>query len=291
MSRFLEAAYLVLKDQPTALSADDIAKLALERGLLRTTGRTPAASMKARLSTEILTRQSQSRFIRTDSGLFGLRERGSPEFIAPRFRPSPFDEDVVVFPAERLRTHVPRIGLNPGQFDGRRLLADCSKMRRRNAEENKGVIQLVSAFVVRYGRRFLTFQRTKRLPEGRLHGYYSMHFGGHLNPSDVGNFVSLFDPFDPEQTSDFMLRELQEELVLEYTPQLKRRGLIYDDSREVSSQHLAIVYDVELQSPSYAIGERGFLINDKLEDLSSMKARFEDFENWSQLLISAEMDP
>jgi predicted NUDIX family phosphoesterase len=157
-------------------------------------------------------------------------------------------------------------------------------MRRRDAEDDPGVIQLVSVFVLRYEGKFLTYKGTKRLPESRLHGYYSLAFGGHLNPDDI---PPLMDMFSPEQSFPWLERELREEVRLDpaVISRINYRGLLYDDSRPVSKQHLGIVYEITTNSSKFEIGERGFLIDAKYESVDSIRARLDEFENWSLLLL------
>lgn len=287
MGKFLHAAYGILSRERRPMSPEDITRLALSKGLLSSVGLTPAFSMKARLSTEIVRRGARSQFMRTDAGLFGLREWDLPEYAAPRLKRSLFDEDIAVFPAERLWDHIAEVGLSKKQLDGRTLLRDCRAMRRALAEEDPSVIQLVSVFVVKHGERYLTFKRTKRLPESRLHGYYSMHFGGHLNPSDLNEFDVLFDPFDPRQANAFLERELREELRLPEVPHLAYGGLLYDDTRDVSRQHLGIVFSLALPTADFEIGERGFLMGARFETRDEILSRADEFENWSHRLLSA----
>jgi predicted NUDIX family phosphoesterase len=70
--------------------------------------------------------------------------------------------------------------------------------------------------------------------------------------------------------------------------EISYRGLLYDDSRDVSRQHLGLVYDVRLASALYTIGERGFLMDSKFETVDEICARIDDFENWSALLAREE---
>lgn len=289
MGQFLRAAYNILKAEGRPLTAREIAALALERGELKSQGKTPFQTMKSKLSTDILGKGDSSPFLRTSEGQFGLREWGSSEYVAHRYQKALFDEDIVVFPASSLPRYLPSPGLFTGTFDRDHLIAECEPMRRRLAEETFSVIQLVSVFVVRYQDRFLTYKRTKRLPESRLHGYYSFAFGGHLNPDDLKPLLNIFDP---ELASPLLLRELGEELKINGTRSidLKYRGLLYDDSREVSKQHLGIVYDVFLPEENFEIGERGFLIDPKYETLSQILSRKSEFENWSVLLMNDELD-
>ena len=87
-----------------------------------------------------------------------------------------------------------------------------------------------------------------------------------------------------------LLRELGEELKIDAANHLdlQYRGLLYDDSREVSKQHLGITYDVILPRKEYEIGERGFLMDPKYETLPQILSRKSEFENWSVLLMNEE---
>jgi len=291
MGRFLDSAYRVLRKEGKPLSAREIAGIAVKDRLLPTTGLTPWQTMKAKLSVDILRKGSRSLFMRSDKGKFALREWSEQykEHITDRYQKAPFDEDIVVFPATSLIRYIPRKGIYKGQFDQQSLLAECYPMRRRDAEADLSVIQLVSVFLVRFGNRWLTYKRTKRLPESRLHGYYSVSFGGHLNPDDV---LHLFNIFDADQAHAWLVRELHEELRLEKgdLTEIRYRGLLYDDSQEVSKQHLGLVYDVVLRSAEYKIGERGFLMDAKFETLDEIDSRIDEFENWSVLLVREEQD-
>jgi len=286
VGQFIKAAFEVLKREMHPLTAREITDIAMREGRLRSSGKTPWQTMKSKLSTEILSHGAESPFMRAEEGKFSLREwKGRyPEHIAPRFQKALFDEDIVVFPSASLRRYVPHVGLCTNEFDRDALLRECRPMRRREAEEDTTVIQLVSVFVVQFQNRFLTYKRTKRLPESRLHGYYSLAFGGHLNPDDLRPLLNIFDP---DLAAPLLLRELGEELRLDprAAPSMEYRGLLYDDSRDVSKQHLGITYDVFLDSSQFEIGERGFLMDAKFETLQQVVSRQEEFENWSWILI------
>ena len=160
-------------------------------------------------------------------------------------------------------------------------------MRRRDAEIDYDVIQLVSVFFIRYDGKILTHRRSKRLPEARLHHAFSAFLGGHLNPQDV---MPLFRFSDPDQALYYIDRELHEELRLAHPPKtMSFRGLLYDPRTDVSTQHLGVVFDVELFSDEFVVGERGFLTDLKLESVPHARDRISEFENWSQLLIDEEI--
>ena len=65
---------------------------------------------------------------------------------------------------------------------------------------------------------------------------------------------------------------------------MKFEGLLYDDSRPVSRQHIGLVYSIEVDSDEFEIGERGFLTDAKFESTDQIQERIDDFENWSQLI-------
>jgi len=237
---------------------------------------------------DILQSGEKSAFMRSDRGLFALRawQPDFAEYKAERFKASLFDEDIVVFPAEALRSIAPKDGLTPLVPNSEQFYGLLRPMRRRGAEEDYSVVQLVSVFVVRHLGAVLTYKRTKRLPENRLHGFYSIAFGGHLNPDDVSPMFSILEA---DLGNPWLLRELREEVILDpgQLSSLVFRGVLYDSSRPVSRQHLGIVYEVNVSSRDFQIGERGFLVDAKYEATDEIRARIVDFENWSEMLLDS----
>jgi predicted NUDIX family phosphoesterase len=290
MGIFLKAAYEVLSAAQEPLSAPEITARAMDGSLLRSVGLTPWQTMKSKLSTDILKLGERSVFMRAEKGRFALREwqKIYPEHIADRYQKALIEEDILVFPASSLGRYIPGVGLFAGDLDRDALLAECRPMRRLDAEEDFSVIQLVSVFIIRHRDRYLTYKRTKRLPESRLHGEYSIGFGGHLNPDDLAPLLNILDP---ELGLPLIERELREEIRVDSlgSTAISYRGLLYDDSREVSKQHLGVTYQVLAESEFFQIGERGFLIDAKYETLEQMMRRRDAFENWSVLLMEEEV--
>jgi predicted NUDIX family phosphoesterase len=290
MGHFLDVAYRVLTEEGRPHTAEDIVSIGLDRGWLHSSGKTPWQTMKSKLSTDILRRKRRSRFMRTEPGIFGLREwkPSYREYHATRFEKALLDEQIVVFPAASLEKYVGGSGLHTVPLqNSAELISECHPMQRRHAERDYRFVQLVSVYLLRYGDEYLTYKRSRRLPEARLHGSYSMVFGGHLNPDDV---LPLLDIFRPQVGAQLLVRELAEEVILpgEPPPPMIYKGLLYDDSQAISSQHLGIVYDVVLGSKDYEIGERGFLIDAKFETLDEIEARITEFENWSVMIAKHE---
>ncbi|KAL4526428.1 hypothetical protein Ndes2526A_g00878 [Nannochloris sp. 'desiccata'] len=93
---FKQAAVEILRSECRLMPTGEIAKLALRRGLVRCTGKTPEATMASALYTDIKRKEGHSLFVRPREGLFGLREW--------------IDEGVIqITPAQQphLNTHVP----------------------------------------------------------------------------------------------------------------------------------------------------------------------------------------
>jgi restriction system protein len=283
---FLDAAERVLSDAQKPLHPREIVARALREGLVESSGQTPDQTMKAKLSTDILSKNTSSRFMRTDKNRFGLRTwiPRYKEFVADRFKKALLDEEIVVFPRALLDRFVPGPGLHQLSAEqSQELLVSLQPMQRREAEEDMSVIQLVSAFLVRDGDRVATYKRTRRLPEARLHGCFSLLFGGHLNPDDV---PPLFSIFDPDVGSLFIQRELREELRFGHPPPMTLRGVLYDTRREVSLQHLGVLYEVLVPpDEEVEVGERGFLQQLAFETPYEIEDRIADFENWSELIL------
>jgi len=248
-----------------------------------TSGLTPHQTMKSKISTDILKKKQKSLFKRTGAGKFGLKEWiDEKEYTAQRHVKAVFDEDILVFDKIHLQQLIDKEGFTPSSCTVNDVIKKLSPIifttRRRLAETNESLIQLISVFIVRYEGLVLTHKRTKRLPESRLHDYYSLIFGGHLTKED---FMPLLGDID-------IKREMSEELKLKLTPEIRYRGLIYDSSKDVSKIHLGLVFDVNLKSDEYEIGERGYLTDPKFETIDDIRSHISDFENWSQILVETE---
>src|SRR6266478_3840963 len=95
---YLRVAEIVLANALSPLKAREIVDRGFERGLFGDHGlsRTPEKSMQARLSTDILNRAEQSKFVRTERGRFTLRSRvvGSPRYEEVQTERAPTGEYV-----------------------------------------------------------------------------------------------------------------------------------------------------------------------------------------------------
>lgn len=76
MNSFKDIAYQILKEADKPLHSKEITKIALQRGWLKTAGKTPEATMNAQLVVDINSKKGKSRFIKTAPSTFGL----NPDF-------------------------------------------------------------------------------------------------------------------------------------------------------------------------------------------------------------------
>jgi restriction system protein len=91
---FLDAAHGILKQAGQPLHYREIARRALEQGLIESKGKTPEATMNAQLATKIKRAAEDdppSLFVRVSRGVFGLREWGETMPTTPTIeeRPQP----------------------------------------------------------------------------------------------------------------------------------------------------------------------------------------------------------
>ena len=109
---FKEAAREILKGSPAALHAHEIARRAIARGLLSTTGKTPLATMEAMLC--VAARAPDGEFLRTAPRTFALRPLGASPAAAstPATEPENGATQVKVphFPTyEEVRSFLPTV--------------------------------------------------------------------------------------------------------------------------------------------------------------------------------------
>ena len=74
MNSFKDIAYQILKETGRPLHSKEITKIALNKGWLKTAGKTPEATMNAQLVVDINSKKEKSRFIKTDPSVFWLNE-------------------------------------------------------------------------------------------------------------------------------------------------------------------------------------------------------------------------
>jgi predicted NUDIX family phosphoesterase len=114
-------------------------------------------------------------------------------------------------------------------------------------------------------------RRTRAGGDARLHDLWSIGVGGHLNPGD-GDLGSG------------LLREWDEEVEADFTPEFRLVGPLNDDTTDVGSVHLGAVYVADAGGRPVAIRE-----TDKLSGSFATPAEVaavrDGMESWSRLVF------
>ncbi|MDP3763555.1 MAG: group I intron-associated PD-(D/E)XK endonuclease [bacterium] len=90
MSSFKEIAYQILKDAGKPLHSNEITKIAIDRGWLKTAGKTPGATMNAQLVVDINSKKDKSRFKKAGKSTFAINE----SFVPPHSVEAPAPDKI-----------------------------------------------------------------------------------------------------------------------------------------------------------------------------------------------------
>ena len=247
MISHLDAAEVALKSRDRPLSAKELVSVIQADALTELGGATPWKTVNARISTDILEYREASRFKRTFHGRFALRHwQCEPEFEVPRRSLAPLEETIKAVPASAFSSFDLEVG-KLTQLSIRSLVEVAVDVLRSDAETSQELVQLIPTFVVDDGASVLSYKRTKRLPEARLHDARCLNFGGHMQSEDL---PSLFWN-DDDVFGQFVARELYEELSFSEPPiEIVYCGLLYLTGNEFERQHAGLVHIVRVKKDS-----------------------------------------
>jgi predicted NUDIX family phosphoesterase len=144
---------------------------------------------------------------------------------------------------------------------------------RAAMEQDPSFKQVIPYIVLRDGDRYFLMRRTRAGADQRLHDRWSIGVGGHLNPGDGDLHGGL-------------LREWHEELEADFEPAFEPLALLNDDTTDVGSVHLGVVFVADAHGRPVDVRER-----DKLEgsfaSAVDVAAVADDLETWSRLIFEA----
>ena len=195
------------------------------------------------------------------------------------------NEEVLVVSANRFRAAGEFHGFRPYDVDYHRALLDSSHFSfrpRKEVEIDPSFKQLIPYVVLRCRDDIFHYTRGSAGTETRLQSLRSIGIGGHICKEDA---TAIADPYRAG-----MLRELDEEVVIEGAWTERPLGFIYDDRTPVGSVHIGIVHVVDLCEPlarprEAAIDEAGFM---RFRELLERRS---EFETWSQFAMDALSKP
>jgi predicted NUDIX family phosphoesterase len=193
------------------------------------------------------------------------------------------DERVLVVPSAELD----RLGRFQGfsseadRYISALLVPELMQYRPRSlVEDDPGYKQIIPYVVFRCNESVFCYTRGKSQGEARLHQLRSLGVGGHVSEQDAQGGKNL------EAYEAAMKRELAEEVAVTSAGQIRRVGLINDDSTPVGRVHLGVVHLFELEQPSVTPREEG-LADAGFVSLSNVLSIQREFETWSQICIDS----
>ena len=169
----------------------------------------------------------------------------------------------------------------------RHVLLDAKNVqfrRRSEVETDPGFKQLIPYMIFCYtdsagNVHVFQYVRGKGMGESRLHQKRSIGIGGHIAAEDQ------------EQPSgdvyrEGMLRELNEEIILNSAFTERCIGLINDDSTEVGRVHLGIIHRFDVAEPN-AVSNESDLIESGFMPLEQLRNFRNQMESWSSISLDA----
>ena len=168
-------------------------------------------------------------------------------------------------------------------------------VERARAETSPQWKQVIPYSIVECEGRILVVRRLRKGGETRLHEKHSIGIGGHINPEDLSGGDVEHGARRPDAERERgarnpidagTRREISEELAVRGAYDIRRVGLLNDDSNPVGAVHVGVVQVISVRG-SVEIRERDQLDGrlERPEELAAMLTRGTNFETWSGLLI------
>ena len=154
--------------------------------------------------------------------------------------------------------------------------------RRGCMEENPDYKQLIPyVIVVNENNEILTYKRSTKGGEKRLHNIYSIGIGGHIDePEELTKTKQIIQ--------DSLIREMKEELgtSINWSEQdFQFKGTIYNNSDEVGKVHLGLLYIVKINSKELLEeGELDIVTDRQFLTIKRLTSKG-DLEAWSQFIV------
>ncbi|MEY4790277.1 MAG: hypothetical protein RLZ61_2495 [Planctomycetota bacterium] len=181
------------------------------------------------------------------------------------------------------RNHIPeqllKHGFNPASESMVKAMLENPQlffMDRDLAENDPNFKQLIPYVVFQSPKGFFNYQRGKASSETRLRLLRSLGVGGHIEKEDgdIGQSSYLKG----------LWRELNEEVGVGPSNNIKLLGFINDDSNDVGKVHLGIVHLYQIETSDLESKELN-LTDCKFSSMQDIKTNEESFETWSRLMM------
>lgn len=151
---------------------------------------------------------------------------------------------------------------------------------RSIAESDRRYMQIIPYCLVAYANEVFLVRRTNKQTESRLHDYYSVGIGGHINSYDTLN-----DSIESILEAG-LLRELHEEVKILCPYHYEYFGIINDNTSDVNTVHLGLCFIVTLEEKECSVREIEKMDGQWIK-ISDIDPYYENMERWSQILIKS----
>ena len=210
------------------------------------------------------------------------------------------EELVFAFPTEELWNLLTykEQGLIYGKSDSLKMIVQKGLFRKRNElEEDPSFKQIIPYAVisnkepeprswwdklrgVRQSQSFYLFRRTSGQTEKRLHNYFSLGVGGHINPGNSN-----------ESDEQYLISELKRELSEEVRllngcsiEGIEFIGFINDDTIAVGRVHIGLLYHIHLSNKNVIINETDRMTAEWI-DKPDLAEFYEGMETWTKIIF------
>ncbi len=147
-------------------------------------------------------------------------------------------------------------------------------VRRTRAEKDKTLRQLIPYVVIQdESGLYLMVKRLETQTESRLHGFYSLGIGGHINDTDEGNSPWL-------KFISGMEREVNEEVDISVYDWPRYIGAIRENTTAVNTVHLGVVFMIRTKVKGVKEIEK---FTWELADIDDILKKYDKLESWSKL--------
>ena len=151
--------------------------------------------------------------------------------------------------------------------------ADGAFLPRDEMEADPSYKQVIPYLVLRDADRYFLMRRTRAGGDPRLFDRWSIGVGGHLNPGD-------------EDVLGGLRREWREELVADFEPAFEPLALLNDETTDVGSVHLGVVFVADAGGRPVEVRETDKLIG-AFAPRDEVAAGVEHLETWSRIVFEA----
>lgn len=193
-------------------------------------------------------------------------------------------ENILVIPADKFQINYLESTFNSINYSHLdEILKNFLFKTRYIMEEDASYKQIIPyVIIVNEKNEILTYQRSAKGGENRLHNMYSIGVGGHLDESLENQHETGMEVY-----LDGMIREVEEEIGIKtHRDDFEIKATIYDDSNEVGKVHFGVVSFLRIDSNEFMHdGEMDILINREFLTLEELSNRHDSLENWSKIVV------